>query len=339
MAKRSINGLDIIRQYAEECGMSIQDLLADTGVSVQSLESLSDSDQWVTERQELQALQNVLNTRGDPFIIGWQLGQRYQLTSYGIWGYALLSSASLRKAMDLGLRYLGLTYALCHIELIERNGKVELIFTPKAQGDLGTLVLVRDISALLVIQRELFAGGFPVFEIHLTLSEQELPSVVTDLTQGLGFELVLNSDQSAVIFDANLLDRPLPRANAQTAKTCEDQCRQLLQQQNQYRDIAQDVRDKLLSLGLYASMEQVASSMARTTRTLHRQLKEEGMSWRLVRDEVRMGMAEALLANSISFDEIAERLGYSDAANFSHAFKRWKGVSPKTYRDGLYMAT
>lgn len=338
MSARSINGLDIILRYASECGMAASDVLAGTGIDSQALQDLSEQDALVDEAQELRVLQNLLNVCGDPFLVGWQLGQRYQLTSYGIWGYALLSSASLRKAMELGLRYLGLTYALCDIQFKERNGKVELLFSPKAQGDLGILVLVRDISALLVIQRELFAGRFPEFEIQLTLSDKDLPEVVSNVTQGLGFQLQFAADQNRVVFDAEVLDQPLPRANAQTAKLCEDQCRQLLQKQNQYRGVSQQVRDALLNLGLQASMEEVASQMARTTRTLHRQLREEDTSWRKVRDEVRMGMAEALLANAISFDEIAERLGYSDAANFSHAFKRWKGMSPKSYRDSLYTA-
>ncbi len=31
-------------------------------------------------------------------------------------------------------------------------------------------------------------------------------------------------------------------------------------------------------------------------------------------------------------DEVAERLGYSEASSFVHAFKRWKGVAPGAYR-------
>jgi AraC-like DNA-binding protein len=66
---------------------------------------------------------------------------------------------------------------------------------------------------------------------------------------------------------------------------------------------------------------------------MHRQLAEEGTQWRVVRDDVRLGMAEALLsAGYIQLDEIAERVGYSDLSNFSHAFRRWKGVSPAQYR-------
>jgi len=80
----------------------------------------------------------------------------------------------------------------------------------------------------------------------------------------------------------------------------------------------------------------VASELALTTRTLHRQLKDEGTSWRQLRDEVRFTMAQQWLATgNIQLDEIAERLGFSDAANFSHAFKRWQGVSPSRYRASL----
>jgi AraC-like DNA-binding protein len=35
---------------------------------------------------------------------------------------------------------------------------------------------------------------------------------------------------------------------------------------------------------------------------------------------------------AISVLEIAKRLGYSDTANFSHAFVRWSGMPPSQYR-------
>ncbi|MER5837517.1 AraC family transcriptional regulator, partial [Streptomyces sp. NPDC002130] len=40
-----------------------------------------------------------------------------------------------------------------------------------------------------------------------------------------------------------------------------------------------------------------------------------------------------LLDRSVSVSEIATELGYSDLANFSHAFKRWTGRSPKDFRN------
>ncbi len=330
---RSINSVDIICQYAIECGMSLEAVLAGSFVQVkQGTHGAELTDEWVEEAQELTVLNNLLSYCGNGFSVGWQLGQRYQLTSYGIWGYAMLSSASLRKAIDLGLRYLGLTYALCDISSHEQDDQVWLSFSPKADGELGNLVLVRDLSALLVIKKELFADDFPEFKIELALPSQSLPQQTLSLLEYMGITVHFACEQNRVVFDKSVLDKPLPKANAQTAQLCEQQCCQLLQQQNSLKGLAQEVRDRLLSLGLGASMEDVAADMARTTRTLHRQLREEGTQWRQIRDYARMGMAEALLLNQMSLDEIAERLGYSDTANFSHAFKRWKGVGPRQYR-------
>ena len=43
---------------------------------------------------------------------------------------------------------------------------------------------------------------------------------------------------------------------------------------------------------------------------------------------------EYLQSTALSVEEIALRLGYSDAPSFSHAFKRWTGVSPRDARRG-----
>jgi AraC-like DNA-binding protein len=42
---------------------------------------------------------------------------------------------------------------------------------------------------------------------------------------------------------------------------------------------------------------------------------------------------EYLRKTSMTSEEIASRLGYSDAANFRHAFIRWTGKSPSDFRE------
>lgn len=41
---------------------------------------------------------------------------------------------------------------------------------------------------------------------------------------------------------------------------------------------------------------------------------------------------EYLRHTRMTNEDIASRLGYSDAANFRHAFARWTGKSPSEYR-------
>ncbi|MBV8063567.1 MAG: helix-turn-helix transcriptional regulator, partial [Nevskia sp.] len=68
-------------------------------------------------------------------------------------------------------------------------------------------------------------------------------------------------------------------------------------------------------------------------RTLQYRLEQLGLSFREVLDQVRCAHAEQLLRNPrICLAEVAFLLGYSDQANFQHAFKRWLGVSPGEYR-------
>ena len=69
-----------------------------------------------------------------------------------------------------------------------------------------------------------------------------------------------------------------------------------------------------------------------STRTLKRKLSEEGVSYTSLLDERRRLQGVALLRTELSVERIAERLGYSDAANFTRAFRRWTGKSPREFR-------
>ena len=74
-------------------------------------------------------------------------------------------------------------------------------------------------------------------------------------------------------------------------------------------------------------MEGLSAELGMAPRTLRRHLAAEGTSFRKLVDGVRQALAEEMLAHRMTVDEIAERLGYSEASSFVHAFKRWKGTS------------
>jgi AraC-like DNA-binding protein len=68
-------------------------------------------------------------------------------------------------------------------------------------------------------------------------------------------------------------------------------------------------------------------------RTLHRHLAIEHTSYRALAKETREALATELLGTTgLTVAEVADRLGYSEVAAFSRAFKLWTGASPKTYR-------
>jgi len=80
-------------------------------------------------------------------------------------------------------------------------------------------------------------------------------------------------------------------------------------------------------------IDNAARSLGVSVRTLIRRLRASGSSFQTLRDKARQDLALRLLRKpNLTVDEIALALGFSEAANFSRAFKRWFGTSPGRYR-------
>lgn len=80
-------------------------------------------------------------------------------------------------------------------------------------------------------------------------------------------------------------------------------------------------------------IECVARAARCSVRTVQRRLREAGLTYSGLLDEVRLEIAAGMLNEAgRKVRDIAFDLGYSDQANFTRAFRRWAGVSPSAYR-------
>jgi AraC-like DNA-binding protein len=87
-----------------------------------------------------------------------------------------------------------------------------------------------------------------------------------------------------------------------------------------------------LLLDGYPTIEVTADVVGISIRTLQRNLSKQGLTYSQLMDKVRYQKSLALLQHSdIPLIGIAYALGFSDPANFSHAFKRWTGLSPQQF--------
>jgi len=83
------------------------------------------------------------------------------------------------------------------------------------------------------------------------------------------------------------------------------------------------------------SRSEVAQVLSTHRRTLNRRLRAQGTTFQRVLDEVRFATACQLLdAAHISITEIGASLGYAEASAFTHAFRRWSGMTPAQRRKG-----
>ena len=80
-------------------------------------------------------------------------------------------------------------------------------------------------------------------------------------------------------------------------------------------------------------VEAIARALGCSRQTLYRRLKAEGLTFAALLDDLRRREALKLVRDAaLSVKEIAYRLGFSDPAAFSRAFKRWTGRSPQAFR-------
>ena len=296
-------------------------------------EILRDTGATVSARQELTVIENLLRGLGDPPGLGLEAGVRYHLTTYGIWGFAMISSPTWRSAIDIGLRYLDLTFAFTRIQARDRGEEFHLVLdTPDIPMALQRFVIERDSAAIQTIQHELFAAPIHIREISYPFPRPA--SGAARYAEIFGVTPVFGAAECAVSIPPEILDLPLPQANDHTTAIAREQCRQLLASRHARTGVAGRVRDYLLvRTAAPPDAEQVAAALHMSERTLRRRLAADGVTFRGLLDEIRAQLAEEfLVTGGMSVAEVAQRLGYVEVSSFSQAFRRWKGVGPREFR-------
>lgn len=327
--RRSIVSANLLTQFAAARGVAPEDSLRGSRISPDMLEQPKIE---ITAAQELSVVRNIVRHIGHLPGVGLDAGLRYHLSAYGIWGFALLTSPSYRSAAEIAVRYLDLSYAFVHFRVEPRGRDLALVLDDSAiPADVRQFLLERDFAAWANAVHEISSGALPVAAAQFRFGR---PPYANRFAELCGIEPRFGATQNEILHRAADLDAPLPQADSTMARLCYEQCRQLLDARQIRSGIAGRVRERLLeSTSEMPDIKSVAASLNVAPRSLRRHLENEGTSFRELLDEVRETLAEEMLRTGrIKLSEIALRLGYAEPASFTHAFKRWKGVSPAQYR-------
>ncbi|MDR0227118.1 MAG: AraC family transcriptional regulator [Burkholderiaceae bacterium] len=85
--------------------------------------------------------------------------------------------------------------------------------------------------------------------------------------------------------------------------------------------------------GELPSLEQVGGALSMTPQTLRRRLRDEGLGFQSLKDDLRRDAAIELLHQpELTLADIAARVGFAEASTFHRAFKGWTGLPPGAYR-------
>jgi AraC-like DNA-binding protein len=131
------------------------------------------------------------------------------------------------------------------------------------------------------------------------------------------------------------LSQPLKQAAKSLPEPLHPEDFQIWQQSAPSQDLSGSLKQLLRShlRDGQLAIELAASASGMSVRSFQRRLTAEGLIYSKLVDQVRFEKAIQLLSEpTIAMVEIASDLGYTDPANFTRAFRRWTGVSPRTFR-------
>ncbi|HME21592.1 MAG TPA: AraC family transcriptional regulator [Acetobacteraceae bacterium] len=322
-------------EFGAERGLDAAAILQGSGLSRAQLD---DPKGEMTASQELLVAGNLIRLLGGPGQLGLELGARYRFSTYGIWGFGVISSATLGDAIERALRLLPLTYAFTEIAFARTQEAAVLTFSADAlASDLQRFMVERDLAAASLLMKEMAGPQFVPRRVTFAHERCDNRRDSGKPVTIYGVAPQYGAEASQLVFDAALLRVSLPQANPLTVAMCEDMCQQLLDRRRTKLSTCDIVRQYLmLPGGKPPDIVHLARLLNTSERTLKRRLRQEGTSYRAILAAARRELAEELIrTRQLTLTEVADRLGFSELSSFSQSFKRWSGMAPQVFAKSL----
>jgi AraC-like DNA-binding protein len=268
---------------------------------------------------------------GDPNF-GLHMNLYVDVSMLGILGYLLLNAPTMGQVFELTDRYYSTLY---------RGG--ECRYRARGTSRRFSYRMTRRVS---ISPRHLteWTLGFFVFFIRARLDPDWVPTRTRfahaappdlhELRAVFGPDLEFGQAESYIEFDAELADRVISNADPRLLEIVIAQAEAALGTYGE-GEIAWSVRLELLELldGGDASADSVARRLSMSRSTLKRRLRNEGLTFREVKEAVILELAKrALSETDIPVGDISDRLGYSEPSSFHRAFRRLSGATPIDFR-------
>ncbi|MEU4803192.1 AraC family transcriptional regulator [Actinosynnema sp. NPDC023587] len=238
--------------------------------------------------------------------------------------------ASLEDALTRGLAFYGLFDTRPTMRLGERDGVARFSLAAEGVDDPDRFL----VESLLVLWHRfsswLIGRRIPLRGVELAYPE---PPHAAEYHLIFGCPLRFDAPETVLAFDTRFLRMPVVQDEAALRRFLRDSPAELLSRRDYGADASSHVR-RMLGGGV-AGLANVAARLGVSAPTLRRKLAAEGTSFREVREQLLRDQAVAsLVRGGESVEELALRLGFSEASAFHRAFKRWTGNSPGAYRTG-----
>lgn len=321
--------LHLLAELLSTIGVDEKALLKRVGLDPVRLQS---TDLRVSQSQASEFVTRAIIESGEPGL-GIMLARELRLPLHGALGTAVMSSRTLAEALDLMTRYLTLRAPHLHVKRRQQDGQA--IYAISCGIDLGPLQgFIMDAMLFGCASMGAQLTGSPVAGSSIQRRGPE-PAYFHRFRQQIPIPVVYGAGEDAIVIPNSQLALPIRFSDDQLAASSKAQCEEALRLLTEDAGFACRVRRVIeTSHPFPPKLARVATTLFVSERTLKRRLQAEEASFQHLVDQVRLERAgELLQQTAMNLSQIADALGYADAANFTRAFKRWTGQSPSQYRN------
>ena len=320
----AIHFLELLARYE----VTPEALLEGTGLT---REALADPASRLSLAAAEEVVRRAIELTGEPGL-AFPMGLQMRLSSHGYLGFAAMTAQNVREAIELAVRFAPTRTTALALALHVEDGQASLVLEERASlGELREFVIFALMVGIAEIARAI--TGQPLRgDAEVAFAR---PPYFDRLEHFAPGEVRFDQPSNRIIFAASVLDLPLDMADPVATQLAREQCERELQALGRDDRTVARARELMPLPTGFRTLEGVAKRMHLSQRTLKRRLAEHGTSYSALLDELRKERALLLLRDgTLSLDQVAERLGYSDVANFTRAFRRFTGKTPGTFRKG-----
>jgi AraC-like DNA-binding protein len=251
-----------------------------------------------------------------------QLAIHTPLGAYPLLDYLVATSSTVAEGLKRFADHAQLTGAPVRAEIHDEQDPIRVVIDASPYSVyLGVLHLRREAEG--------------VFRPELVCLK-ERPDDVTAVEQAIGCPVHGDAAWSGLVLSREMWNLPLRRRDAVLAGVLERHARDVASRLPGGNDIVSELRRVLarrISRG-DARIATVAGELRMSARSLQRRLAEAHVSYQELVHQARCDAAERhLTETALSIAEVSWLVGYSEPSAFHRAFKRWRGLSPRSYRE------
>lgn len=334
--KRTLMPNTYVRLLTQE----FSDLAAVTaGTGIPSA-GLADYPHPITVAQHLRCIANILPLRRSP---DWHLqwGKRMAENFHGPVTLACLTAPTLGDGLDVLVKYMPSRVPYLDWRSRADDAGLHCEIVPRIELEPTVRAMVIEVPLLVMHEYVRVMRPGP---LHAARIELDYPPTAYRARYAAYFDCPLRFEcaVSALViptawrsirnldFDAEAWRAALARCAAAvaTSSTADDFSARV---RGMLRDaLAGTARGQL------PTVEQVATRLRCSTRTVIRRLRAAGTTFQALSDaELELRAGELLAVPGSRVQDVAARLGYADAASFRKAFKRWHGCTPAAWRGSV----